>query len=83
MDGPRKPCANRFIEEITFRFFVTYEAMGAVFFDVPLVLLRTDTTDPRLIGKIVEFAHDATESYYERGKYGCISFHATKHLPIC
>ena len=27
---------------------------------------------------IVEFAHDATESYYERGKYGCRNFHATK-----
>ena len=23
---------------------------------------------------IVEFVHDATESYYERGKYGCKSF---------
>jgi hypothetical protein len=40
MDGPRKPSANRFIEEITFRFFVTYEAMGAGFFDAPLVLER-------------------------------------------
>ena len=30
---------------------------------------------------IVEFIHDATESYYERGKYGCRSFHGTKaHL---
>src|SRR5215203_872482 len=27
---------------------------------------------------IVEFAHDATESYYERGKYGCRNFHITK-----
>src|SRR5215203_599074 len=27
---------------------------------------------------IVEFAHDATESYYERGKYGCRNFHVTK-----
>jgi hypothetical protein len=52
MDGPRKPSANRFIEEITFRFFVTYEAMGAGFFDVPLVLLRTDTTYCKLIVKI-------------------------------
>src|SRR3954465_1456025 len=27
---------------------------------------------------IVEFIHDATEKYYERGKYGCRSFHGTK-----
>jgi len=27
---------------------------------------------------IVEFVHDATESYYERGKYGCKSFQVTK-----
>ena len=29
-------------------------------------------------GYIVESIHDATESYYERGKYGCRSFHVTK-----
>ena len=27
---------------------------------------------------IVEFVHDATEIYYERGKYGCKSFQVTK-----
>src|SRR5215217_2845793 len=27
---------------------------------------------------IVEFAHVGTESYYERGKYGCKNFHVTK-----
>lgn len=27
---------------------------------------------------IVEFAHDTTESYYEREKYGCRNFHVTK-----
>ena len=27
---------------------------------------------------IVEFVHDATESYFERGKYGCKSFQVTK-----
>ncbi|MBS2126080.1 hypothetical protein KFZ49_25480, partial [Salmonella enterica subsp. enterica serovar Typhimurium] len=27
---------------------------------------------------IVEFAHDATGYYYERGKYGCRNFHVTK-----
>ena len=27
---------------------------------------------------IVEFIHDATENYYERGKYGCRSFHGTE-----
>ena len=27
---------------------------------------------------IVEFIHEATENYYERGKYGCISFHGTE-----
>ena len=30
------------------------------------------------VGSIVEFVHDATESYYERGKYGCKSFQVTK-----
>ena len=30
---------------------------------------------------IVEFAHDTTESYYERGKYGCRNFHVTK-MPL-
>src|SRR5215204_1409960 len=30
---------------------------------------------------IVDFAHDATESYYERGKYGCKNFHVTK-IPL-
>src|SRR3954470_7668604 len=27
---------------------------------------------------IVEFIHEATENYYERGKYGCTSFHGTE-----
>ena len=27
---------------------------------------------------IVNFVHDATENYYERGKYGCRNFHVTK-----
>ena len=27
---------------------------------------------------IVEFVHDATENYYERGKFGCWNFHVTK-----
>ena len=27
---------------------------------------------------IVEFVHDATENYYERGKYDCRNFHGTK-----
>lgn len=27
---------------------------------------------------IVEFIHDATGNYYERGKYGCRNFHGTK-----
>jgi hypothetical protein len=27
---------------------------------------------------IVEFVHDATENYYERGKYGFWNFHVTK-----
>ena len=27
---------------------------------------------------IVQFVHDATENYYERGKYGCRNFHSTK-----
>ena len=29
-------------------------------------------------GYIVEFVHDATENYYERGKYGCRNFHVRK-----
>ena len=27
---------------------------------------------------IVEFVHDASENYYERGKYGCRNLHGTK-----
>ena len=27
---------------------------------------------------IVEFVHDATKNYYERGKYGCGNFHVIK-----
>ena len=27
---------------------------------------------------ILEFVHDATENYYEGGKYGCRNFHGTK-----
>ena len=27
---------------------------------------------------IIEFIHEATENYYERGKYGCRSFHGTE-----
>ena len=30
---------------------------------------------------IVEFFNDATENYYERGKYGCWSSHVTK-IPL-
>ena len=30
---------------------------------------------------IVEFVHDATENYYEIGKYGCRNFHVTK-IPL-
>ena len=30
---------------------------------------------------IVEFVHDATENYYERGKCGCRNFHVTK-IPL-
>jgi hypothetical protein len=30
---------------------------------------------------IVEFVHDATENYYERGKYGCQNFHVAKSPP--
>ena len=29
-------------------------------------------------GYILDFINDATESYYERGKYGCRNFHGTK-----
>lgn len=32
---------------------------------------------------VVEFVHDATENYYDRGKYGCRSFMSLKHLSLC
>ena len=32
---------------------------------------------------ILEFFHDATENYYERGKYGCRNFHVTKTSLFC
>ena len=34
-------------------------------------------------GYIVEFIHDATENYYDRGEYGCRNFYGIKHLSIC
>ena len=41
-----------------------------------------DHEKPVLIDNyIVEFVHDATENYYERGKYGCQSSHVTK-IPL-
>ena len=30
---------------------------------------------------VVEFIYDATENYYERGKYGCRNFYVTK-IPL-
>jgi hypothetical protein len=43
-------------------------------FDRPPCLTKEDECD----NYIVEFVHDATENYYERGKYGCWNFHITK-----
>jgi hypothetical protein len=43
-------------------------------FDSPPCLTKEDECDIY----IVEFVHDATENYYERGKYGCWNSHVTK-----
>jgi hypothetical protein len=43
-------------------------------FDRPPCLTKEDECDIY----IVEFVHDATENYYERGKYGCWNSHVTK-----
>jgi hypothetical protein len=43
-------------------------------FDRPLCLTKEDECDIY----IAEFVHDATENYYERGKYGCWNSHVTK-----
>jgi hypothetical protein len=43
-------------------------------FDCPPCLTKEDECDIY----IVEFVHDATENYYERGKYGCWNSHVTK-----
>ena len=32
---------------------------------------------------IIEFSYDPSCNYYERGKYGCINFHATKLPLLC
>jgi hypothetical protein len=42
--------------------------------DSPPCLTKEDECDIY----IVEFVHDATENYYERGKYACWNFHVTK-----
>ena len=31
---------------------------------------------------ILDVVHDATENYFERGKFGCRNFHVTKHLSL-
>ena len=33
-------------------------------------------------GYIIKFSYNATESYYERGKYGYINFHVIKFPPF-
>jgi hypothetical protein len=43
-------------------------------FDRPPYLTKEDECDIY----IVEFVHDATKNYYERGKYGCWNSHVTK-----
>jgi hypothetical protein len=43
-------------------------------FDRPPCLTKEDECDI----SIVEFVHDATENYHERGKYGCWNSHVTK-----
>ena len=45
--------------------------------DMNCVLLDHDKHD-LCDNYVVEFVHDATENYYERGKYGCRNFHVTK-----
>ena len=34
-------------------------------------------------GYIIDFVHDATENYFERGKFGCREFYVTKLLSLC
>jgi hypothetical protein len=43
-------------------------------FDRPPCLTKKGECD----NYIVEFVYDATENYYESGKYGCWNFHVTK-----
>jgi hypothetical protein len=45
-----------------------------ILFDRPPCLTKEDECDIY----VVEFVHDATENYYERGKYGCWNSHVTK-----
>jgi hypothetical protein len=47
-------------------------------FDSPPCLTKEGVCDIY----IVEFVHDATKNYYERGKYGCWNFHVTKTPPF-
>ena len=55
------------------------------FNDTPLSMPPIDIFDNKkhvlCDSYIVEFVNDATENYYERGKYGCWSSHVTK-IPL-
>ena len=48
-------------------------------FEMDLNYVLVDHENPVLCDNyIVEFVHDATENYYERGKHDCWSSHVTK-----
>ena len=53
----------------------TYEGFNPTIFDLDRNYVSIDHEKHALCDSyIVEFIHEATENYYERGKYGCRSF---------
>ena len=48
------------------------------YFELDKNYVFEDHENHALCSYIAEFIHDATENYYERGKYGCRNFHGTK-----
>ena len=53
-----------------------FESFNPTIFELDKNYVFVDHEKHALCDKyIVEFIHDATENYYERGKYGCRNFH--------
>src|SRR3954463_16189759 len=57
----------------------TCEGFNPTIFELDINYVFVDNEKPALCDSyIVEFIHDATENYYERGEFGCRSFDGIK-----